>query len=151
MLNQDESSPEPAEFDDPVNIILTFASHLEGMRMKKSPMVINDRDRWFITLILSLLADPNHHVGKLIMRDIVKVWIDRGGILPKRGPIAKFMRESDQFEFASQYLYDYGMPITEIGIVLGVHRMTVARCLKYIKEEDRQLVTESDEKLSTET
>ncbi len=139
---------EPADFEsnDPVDIILTFARYLEGMRMKKSPMVVNDRDRWFITIILSLLADPNHHVGKLITRDIVKVWIERGGQIPKPGPIARFMREADQFEFAAQYLYDYGMPTSEIGIVLGASYDTVWRALRYIREQGRDF-----SKLSTET
>ena len=139
---------EPADFEstDPVDIILVFLKHIEGHRMRKSPMVINDRDRLLVTMILSLLADPSHHVGKLITRDIIKVWIDRGGHIPRPGQLARSMREPDNFEFAAQYLYDYGMPITEIAIVLGVHRDTVTRTLKYIKENDVDV-----KKVSTET
>lgn len=147
-MNQNTpADEEPGDFaaDDPVDILLTFAKYIEGQRMKKSPVPINDRERWFVTLILSVLADPNHHVGKLIMRNLIKVWIERGGIIPKRGPLAKFMRETDQFEFAVQYLYDYGMTMTEIGRVMGVNYMTVGRHLRFIKEVDRKLISESDE------
>lgn len=120
----------------PVDTILAFTHSIEAMRKANDPLCINDRDRWLVTAILTLLSDPHHHVGKTITRDLFKLWIERGGRVPKKGHLARSLRETDQFEFAAQYLYDYGMPITEIAIVLGVCRLTAYQMIRYLKEED---------------
>lgn len=119
--------------NDPVNVIYAFIEHLMGMKGRGGKIPV-DREKLIITTILALLSDPHHHVGKLITRDLFRTWIERGGRVPIIGMLAREMREPDQFQFAVQYLYDYGMPIREIANVLGCHEMTVRTNLKYLKE-----------------
>ena len=115
--------------DDPVNVILAFVQHLaQKPSVTKAPL---DRDRLMITLVLALLSDPHHHVGKKITRDLFKVWIERGGRVPQRGIISRSLREADEFDFAVQYLYDYGMPIKDIAMALGCSEPTIKSALKY--------------------
>lgn len=134
---------------DPVKVVLAFTRHLEGMKGTKTakkvcpackhsfdPLAIRDRDEYLITILLSILADPHHHIGKLITRDLFKVWIERGGIVPKQGMLSRELREQDTFDFAAQYLYDYGMPVKEIAIALGAGEATVRKAIRYYRKED---------------
>lgn len=140
---------EPSEETDPVKIVLSFTRHLEALRGIKTakkvcpackhsfdPLAIRDRDEYLITLLLSILADPHHHIGKLITRDLFKVWIERGGIVPKQGCLTRALREQDTFDFAAQYLYDYGMPVKEIAIALGAGEVTVRKAIRFYRKED---------------
>ena len=133
--------------DDSVEIILTFARQIEGARLKRDPLSIPDRDRWFITLILALISDPHHHVGRVIGRHAFKTWIDRGGKVPKQGNIARTLKEQDQFEFAAQYLYDSGMKVKDIAMALGSCELTIRHVLKYLSTEELQAI---DDELNTE-
>ena len=134
---------------DPVKVVLAFTRHLEGMKGTKTakkvcpackhsfdPLAIRDRDEYLITILLSILADPHHHIGKLITRDLFKVWIERGGIVPKQGMLSRELREQDTFDFAAQYLYDYGMPIKEIAIALGAGEATVRTAIRYWRKKE---------------
>ncbi len=125
-----ETPLHPAEDpEDPVEVILAFVRHLaQKPTVTKRPL---DRDRLIITLVLALLSDPHHHVGKKITRDLFKTWIERGGRVPQRGLIARAIREDDEFDFAVQYLYDYGMPIKDIAMALGCSEPTVLSTIKY--------------------
>jgi hypothetical protein len=115
--------------DDPVNVILAFVEHLaSASRSTKVPV---DRERMIITLILALLTDPHHHVGKVITRDLFKTWIERGGKVPIQGYLSRALRETDEFEFAVQYLYDYGMPMRDIAMALGCTEQTIRNVIKY--------------------
>lgn len=133
--------------NDPVEIILAFASQIEGARLKRDPLSIPDRDRWFITLILALISDPHHHVGRVIGRHAFKTWIDRGGKVPKQGNISRTLKEQDQFEFAAQYLYDSGMKVKDIAMALGSCELTIRHVLKYLSTEELQAI---DDELNTE-
>jgi hypothetical protein len=115
---------------DPVNVILAFVEHLisTGGSRRKLPL---DRDRLLVTLILALLTDPHHHVGKVITRDLFKTWIERGGKVPIQGYLSRSLRETDEFEFAVQYLYDYGMKLSDIAMALGCTEQTIRNVLKY--------------------
>jgi hypothetical protein len=126
--------------NDPVEIILAFANQIEGARLKRDPLSIPDRDRWFITLILALVSDPNHHVGRVIGRHLFKTWIDRGGKVPKQGTIARTLKEQDQFEFAAQYLYDSGMKVKDIAMALGSCELTIRHYLKHLSTEELQTI-----------
>jgi len=126
--------------DDPVEIILAFASQIEGARLKRDPLSIPDRDRWLITLILALISDPHHHVGRVIGRHAFKTWIDRGGKVPRQGTIARCLKEQDQFEFAAQYLYDSGMKVKDIAMALGSCELTIRHVLKYLSTEERKAI-----------
>lgn len=133
------------EENDLVKIILAFTQHIEGQRgiktgIKKvcpackcsfNPLESASRDEFLATIILSLVADPNHHVGKTVGRQLFKTWIDRGGRVPKHGALSREMREKAQFEFAVQYLYDYGMPVKEIANALSCSELTVRNHIKY--------------------
>lgn len=130
---------------DPVEIILSFANQIEGARLKRDPLSIPDRDRWFITLILALVSDPNHHVGRVIGRHAFKTWIDRGGKVPKQGTIARTLKEQDQFEFAAQYLYDSGMKVKDIAMALGSCELTIRHYLKYLSTEELQAIDQEME------
>jgi len=136
--------------NDPVEIILAFANQIEGARLKRDPLSIPDRDRWFVTLILALISDPYHHVGRVIGRHAFKTWIDRGGKVPKQGNIARTLKESDQFEFAAQYMYDSGMKVKDIAMALGSCELTIRHVLKYLSQEEYQSLHEEndDEKVS---
>jgi hypothetical protein len=138
----DFTIPIPSEDpDDPVNVVYDFIIGFLGERSKgKVPI---DRERLIITLTLAMLTDPNHRVGKTIGRDLFKVWIDRGGKIPKRG-LGRRLCEPDQFEFAMQYLYDHGMTLKEIANVFGIHWVTVHRVLKYLREADQKLQLDVD-------
>jgi len=133
--------------NDPVEIILTFARHIEGSRLKKDQMQLYDSDRWFVTLILALISDPHHHVGRVIGRHAFKTWIDRGGKVPRQGTIARCLKEQDQFEFAAQYLYDSGMKVKDIAMALGSCELTIRHVLKYLSTEELQAI---DDELNTE-
>jgi len=128
--------------NDPVEIILAFARHIEVSRLKRDPLQLHDRDRWFVTLILALISDPHHHVGRIIGRHAFKTWIDRGGKVPRQGTIARCLKEQDQFEFAAQYLYDSGMKIKDIAMALGSCELTIRHTLKYLSTEDQQTMKE---------
>ena len=147
---------------DPVEVVLAFARHIESLKGIKTakkvcpackqsfdPLSIRDRDRYLVTLILSTLADPNHHIGKRITKSIFKVWFERGGTVGVRGQLANSLREKDQFEFATQYLYDYGLPPKDIAMALGVNIYTVYRRIKYLKPGDAAPTEESGCTLST--
>jgi len=131
--------------NDPVEIILAFANQIEGARLKRDPLSIPDRDRWFITLILALISDPHHHVGRVIGRHAFKTWIGRGGKVPKQGTIARTLKEQDQFEFAAQYLYDSGMKVKDIAMALGACELTIRQVLKYLSQEEYQSLHEENE------
>lgn len=131
--------------DDPVEIILAFARQIRESRMQKDPLKINDQDAWFVTLILALITDPNHHVGRIIGRHAFKTWIDRGGKVPKQGTIARTLKEQDQFEFAAQYLYDSGMKVKDIAMALGSCELTIRHYLKYLSAEELQTIDQEME------
>ena len=135
----------PIDENDPVEIILAFSRQIEGSRLKRDPLSINDHDRWFITLVLTLISDPSHHVGRTIGRHAFKTWIDRGGKVPKQGNIARTLKEQDQFEFAAQYLYDSGMKVKDIAIALGSCEFTIRNYLKYLSTEERKIIDEEIE------
>lgn len=147
---------------DPVEVVLAFARYIESLKGIKTakkvcpackqsfdPLSIRERDRYLVTLILSTLADPNHHIGKLVTKNIFKVWFERGGTVGVRGQLANSLREKDQFEFATQYLYDYGLPPKDIAMALGVNIYTVYRRIKYLKPGDEAPPEESGCPLST--
>lgn len=137
--------------NDPVEIILAFARQIEGARLKRDPLSIPDHDRWFVTLILALISDPYHHVGRIIGRHAFKTWIDRGGKVPKQGNIARTLKEEDQFEFAVQYLYDSGMKVKDIAMALGSCELTIRHYLKYLSTEERKAIDdEIESRVNTE-
>ena len=120
--------------NDPVEVILAFAEHLEGSRHPKDVNFIADRDRWFVTLILSLITDPHHPVGKVITRDLFRTWMDRGGKVPIKGHLARTLRERDEFQFACQSLYDLNVSVKDIAHALMVDTRTVRDTIRWWKE-----------------
>ena len=136
---------------DPVEIVLAFTRHIESLRTTKTvkkvcpackqgfdPLSIRERDRYLVTILLSILADPHHHIGKIVTKNLLKVWFERGGTACVRGQLANALRDKDQFEFATQYLYDYGLPPKDIAMALGVNVHTVYRRIKYFKPGDEE-------------
>lgn len=119
---------------DVVDTILEFAEWLEGRRHKNDTLCVNDRDRWLVTIILGLVSDPNHRVGKVVGRRLFKTWIERGGKLPLEGISQKNIYECEQLQFAIRYMRDYGMTIEEISNALGLNRLTIMKHLKYYRE-----------------
>lgn len=150
---------------DPVKIVLAFTRYLEGRRTLKTggkkicpvckhgfdPMMIRERDEYLVTILLSLLADPHHHVGKLITRNLFKTWIDRGGQIPVQGTLSRALKEKDTFEFAIQYLYDYGLAIKEIANALGCCQATVRQSIRYWGASNKEHSEEPSKEKSTET
>ncbi len=122
---------------DPVDVILHFAQRLESLRATRNPLQI-DRDRLLVTIILALLSDPHHHVGKRITKPILQCYLERGGRLYRKGTLAKAMRDPDQFQHTVRYLRDYGMKIRQIAEALGVTIHTVERVLSEMRQQDRQ-------------
>lgn len=144
------NEPECSE-TDPVEIVLAFTRHIESLRTTKTgkkvcpackqgfdPLSIRERDRYLVTILLSILADPHHHIGKIVTKNLLKVWFERGGTAGVRGQLANALRDKDQFEFAMQYLYDYGLPPKDIAMALGVNVHTVYRRIKYLKPGDEE-------------
>lgn len=145
MSDEEEiESPESPEPDDPVDLIVEFMATLESKRLKRDPMVINDRERWYITILLSLLSDPHHRIGKLVTKDLIRVWYERGGQLPIRGSLSRELTERGPFEFAVQYLYDYGVKTADIARAFSVNKHTIYRHLKYLRANDEENDNEGD-------
>lgn len=57
---------------------------IESARKKNVRSTIIDRDEWVITVLLSVLADPNHPAGKFVCKQLFEKWLDRGGEIPPR-------------------------------------------------------------------
>lgn len=109
---------------------------IEAARHPKDPLTILDRERYWVTVILSILSDPKHPVGQPIMRELIKTYKERGGVFPVQGMLGRYLRETDQFDFATQWLYDSGMSVTNIANVLGSHKQTVYRVLRFNRDND---------------
>ena len=110
-----------------------FIQRIIQKQTKNSP-ITPDRDRLIVTLLLSILADPNHHLNEYVTRPLLKRYFERGGRCFMKGTIARSLREEDTFDHAVQYLYDYGLDPTEIAQALGSSRLTVLRRVRYTKE-----------------
>ena len=133
--NSNRTTPANETIDqDVVDTILEFAEWVEGRRHKNDTLCVNDRDRWFVTIILGLVSDPHHRVGKVVGRRLLKTWIERGGKLPIEGISQKNIYDDEQLQFAIRYMRDYGMPIEEISNALGLNRLTIMKHLKYYRE-----------------
>lgn len=122
--------------DNDIELLLEFANHIEGQRHDKDPLIINDRDRWFVTMIFGILSDPHHRLNKTMMKDLIRVYMERGGKIPRKGQLANRIREKDQSEHIAQYLYDRGFTHEEIANVIGCSAQVVSLRLKYLREED---------------
>lgn len=130
--------PESIEFPDdpdPVDVLLRFAQRLLQRPSKKFP-ITPDRDRLLVTILLAIIADPHHHLNDVITRPILKIYLDRGGRVYRKGILAHGLRETDQFDHTVQYLYDYGLPIVEIARALGTVPKTIRKHLRYLREDD---------------
>lgn len=129
---------DPIEFTDdpdPVDVLLRFAQRMMQRPSRKFP-ITQDRDRLFVTILLAILADPHHHLNDVITRPLLKVYLERGGKVYRRGVLSRFMREPDQFDHTVQYLYDYGLPIVEIARAMGTVSKTIRKHLKYLRDDD---------------
>lgn len=139
----DESiTPEPISFTeaiDPIDILVRFIQRITQLpsSSKKFP-ITKDRDRLIITLLLAILADPHHHINKFITKPLIKIYLERGGRIQRRGVLSHAMRDRDQFDHTVQYLYDYGLSIPDIARTLGTHPQTIRDHLKYLREDDQK-------------
>ena len=124
---------------DPVETILQLTRHLEGLRNAKDPLEVNDRDRWLVTLVLELLSDPKHHIGKVIGKQAFKTWILRGGRLPTRGYNGIAVIDRDQFEHALLYLSDLGIGPVALGEAFSMKYTSIYEILKRLKSEPSEL------------
>jgi hypothetical protein len=133
----DESTlPYTLETDiDPVDVMVRFIQRLIQRPSKKFP-ITPDRDRLIVTVLLAIISDPNHYLNRIVTNPLMKVYLERGGRVYRAGPIARNMREDDQFDHTVQYLYDYGIPIPDIARALSVGRRAVAKRIKYRRTED---------------
>src|SRR5574343_950947 len=68
---------------DPVQVVLQFAKRIEEARNKNDQLPINDRDEWFVKLVLGLITDTRHMVGRFVGRAAFKEWSRRGGKAPR--------------------------------------------------------------------
>ncbi len=111
--------------------------HYDGLRSRLDPLKdIMDRERLLVAIILGMLSDPNHPVGKHLGRDMLAAWIERGGKVPRPYYLSRSILETSQFDFTVQYLYDYGMKTTEIANALGVSRDAVYSRVRYRKPDE---------------
>ena len=120
-LDDEAITPEPMTFTeaiDPVDVMVRFIQRLTQHPTKHFP-ITKDRDRLIVTLLLAIIADPNHHMNEGITRPLLKVYLERGGRVYRRGLLSYAMRDIDQFDHTVQYLYDYGLPVFEIARALG--------------------------------
>ena len=124
---------------DPLENLLVFLQNLEDLRHPNDPLRIIDRERFVAVTILSLLSDPKHPIGGPLMKKVLPVYLERGGKLPLVGQIARRMRETDQFQFTVQYLYDRGLSANEIGNIFGCHLNTIRNTIKHLRDEDIDL------------
>lgn len=144
-FGDDEITPEPLHLNealDPVDVMAHFIQRLTQLPTRNLP-ITKDRDRLIITLLLSIIADPFHHLNEVITKPLLKVYLERGGKVYRRGVLSYSMRELDQFDHTVQYLYDYGLPIIEIARAMGTLPVTIRAHLKHLREEDKKISTES--------
>ena len=126
--------------DDPIEIILEALQHIESLRPRNDPLAdMVDRDRLIVAVVLGLLSDPKHHVGKYVGKSLIRAWIERGGQVPMAQKLTRFMKEPDTFEFACQYLHDYGLKVKDIAMALGVSHMAVYRRVWNPRPEDEEI------------
>ena len=123
--------------EDPVEMVMRAIEHYDGLRSRIDPLKdIMDRERLLVAIIIGMLSDPNHPVGKHLGRDLLAAWIERGGKVPRPYYLSRGLLEPSQFDFTVQYLHDYGMKTTEIANALGVDRQTVYSRVRYMKHEE---------------
>jgi len=145
----DDAALEPkpltlTEEPDPIDVLVRFIERILQCRASKSYPITQERERLIVTLLLSILADPHHHLNEVITRPLLNVYRERGGRIYQKGFLARALCHPDQFEHTIQYLYDYGMSMAEIARALGVHRITVARNMKYLREADKKSLPSVD-------
>jgi hypothetical protein len=134
---------ETETLDAIVQPILGFIRHLKALR-SPSKIPLQD-DELTLLIVLSLLADPHHWIGKKVTRHLFKVWIERGGKIPNSRSLSKSLYERDCFEFACQYLYDLKIPVQEIAMALGVTRMTIYNTLRFLRDEDFSMLHSTED------
>lgn len=140
-LDEAVLEPKPltlTEEPDPIDVLVRFIERILQCRASKSYPLTQERERLIVTLLLSILADPHHHLNEVITRPLLKVYFERGGRTYKCGQLSRALREKDQFDFTIQYLYDYGMSMTEIAMALGVHKATIFQNMKRLREADQK-------------
>ena len=114
---------------DPVQVILQFAKRIEESRNKNDPLPINDRDEWFVTLVLGLITDPRHMVGRFVGRAAFKEWIRRGGKAPRFGKLPSVI-DNEQFLHALLYLHDAGVSVTDLAKAFSFTTVHIINLLK---------------------
>lgn len=119
---------------DPVQVILQFAKRIESERNKNDPLPINDRDEWFVALVLGLITDPRHMVGRFVGRAAFKEWIRRGGKVPRFGNLPSVI-DSEQFLHALLYLHDAGVGITDLARAFSFTTVHISNLLKQAENE----------------
>ena len=129
-----------SEAVDPLENLVTFLQNLERLRGKDDPLRVFERERFLAVTLISLLSDPKHPIGLPIMKQILPVYLSRGGKLPIVGPLARHLRETDQLDFAIQYLYDREMSVKEVANILGCSVGYVYNTLNYLRQEDIDLM-----------
>ena len=119
---------------DPVQIILRFAHKIEAARHKNDPLPINDRDEWFVAIVLGLITDPHHLIGRFVGRAAFKAWLRRGGKVPRGGGIPSVI-DNEQFLHALLYLHDLGIGVSDLS-----------RAFSFSVERINQLLKEAEDK-----
>ena len=58
--------------EDPVEMVMRAIEHYDGLRSRLDPLKdIMDRERLLMAIILGMLSDPNHPVGKYLGRELL--------------------------------------------------------------------------------
>jgi hypothetical protein len=123
---------------NPIDRIVNFMEGMEAARHPKDPLTILDRERYWVTVILSILSDPKHPVGQPIMSDLIKTYKERGGTFPFQGLLGRHLLNTDQFDFAAQWLYDSGMRVRDIANVLGSHEQTIYKVIRFYRDKENE-------------
>lgn len=120
---------------DPVETLLSFIEEMDAVGKVHDPMKTVNRERWIVTLLVSVLSDPNHRIGREVMRPLIRQWGERGGKYFIRGGISRNMLEPDQFHFSVRYLRDCGLTVRDISRALCVNEYSVIRTLNEFKSD----------------
>lgn len=144
-LEDKSITPEPITFTeaiDPIDVLMRFIQRIMQLPSSKKYPITKDHDRLIITILLAIIADPNHHLNEIITKPLLKVYLERGGRVYRRGLLSYSMRDIDQFDHTVQYLYDYGLPIGDIARALGTLPKTIRNHLKHLHEDDQKISTD---------
>lgn len=98
-----------------------------------------DQLRFIVTVIMSLLCDPNTEYGDEIGGAFIRLWWKRGGFINKQYEAApEFFRNNileKEIESKVEFLLDYGMQQIDIENFLGIPNNRLSYIINKLRQQ----------------